>query len=44
MLYCVVLETDWITAVAVDEVLARPKGGFGFLPLEKVNPRAATKN
>jgi hypothetical protein len=35
---------EWITAVTVDEVLALPKGGFGIRPLEKVNPKAATKN
>jgi len=44
MLCCVVLEASWITAATVDEVLALPRGGFGFRPLEKVNPKAATKN
>jgi len=44
MFCCVVLGMSGISAATVDEVLALPKGGFGNRPLEKVNPKAATKN
>lgn len=43
MLCCMLLETSWITAVTVDEVLALPKGGSGFFhwrrSIQKQPPR-----